>query len=260
MYKQTWQNCHQSICSISFFNQAGQKMGSGTGFKIDNFLVTNNHVFAAQGAVMVNLRFVDIDGNSTLAEKNMTYTEFQAKLELGMPESSWDFAILKLDDTEFSSIPSLTLADSSSIEIGHDIAVLGFQFEQTNLSIKKGILSSKYIRAGVNYMQVDVSVNHGNSGGPLIDVENNTVVGIVTRKHTGLTQAFDNLLQSFDNNITALQAAKGIMGLGGVDPVEALTVSQNQMKITAVEIRRSANVGIGYAYELQHIKDFFDHQ
>lgn len=259
MYKQTWQDCQKSICSISFFNSTHQKMGSGTGFKVNNYLVTNNHVFAAVGAVTVNLRFVEIDGNSTLAEKNMTYAEFQSKLETGMPESSWDFAIIKLDDAEFKNIPSLTLSNSSSIEVGHDIAVLGFQFEQTNLSIKKGILSSKYTRAGVNYMQVDVSVNHGNSGGPLIDVENNTVVGIVTRKHTGLTQAFDNLLQSFDNNITALNAAKGIMGLGGVDPVKVLIVSQNQMKITAFEIRRSANVGIGYAYELQHIKDFFDH-
>ena len=31
-----------------------------------------------------------------------------------------------------------------------------------------------------------------------------------------------------------------------------------QMKITAIEIRRSSNVGIGYAYELKHIKDYFD--
>lgn len=234
-------------------------MGSGTGFKVGDYLVTNNHVFAAQGAIIVNLRFVESDGDTTLAQKNISYDTFQQKLETGMPENSWDFAILKLDEEEFNNIPSLNLSDSNTIGIGDNIAVLGYQFEQTNLSIKKGILSSKYSRAGVDYMQIDVSVNHGNSGGPLIDIETNNVVGIVTRKHTGLTQAFDNLLQSFDNNITALNAAKGMMSMRGIDPVEALIVSQNQMKTTAIEIRRSANVGIGYAYDLKHIKDFFDH-
>jgi hypothetical protein len=177
---------------------------------------------------------------------------------MGLPETSWDYAILTLEDAEFITIPSLTLSDSSTIKIGQRIAVLGFQFDQSNLSIKQGVLSSRYSRAGVKYLQVDASVNQGNSGGPLINIDNNRVVGIVTRKHTGLTNAFDNLLKSFDNNIQALQAALGIMGLGGIDPVNVLIVGQSQIKITAEELRRSANVGIGYAYELDEINHFFE--
>ncbi|MBC3539048.1 serine protease [Rufibacter sediminis] len=259
MYRDTWTNCYSSICSISFFNQLNQKIGSGTGFKVNNFLVTNNHVFQASGASSVELRFVNIDGNSTKFSKILSYQEFQGRLQTGMPEHSWDFAILSLNDTEFSTIPSLTLSDSSKIQIGGKIAVLGFQFDQTNLSIKQGLLSSKYTKAGVKYMQIDASVNHGNSGGPLINVDNNRVVGIVTRKHTGLTNAFDDLIKTFDNNIKVLNVAKGMMSMSGVDPVEALIVSQNQMKITSKEIQRSSNVGIGLAYELDQIKDFFDH-
>jgi hypothetical protein len=107
-------------------------------------------------------------------------------------------------------------------------------------------------------MQIDSSVNHGNSGGPLINIENNQVIGIITRKHTGLTKAFDDLIKSFDNNITALNAAKGIMTMSGnVDPVQALIATQSQLKITAKEIQRSSNVGIGYAYELDQINDYF---
>jgi V8-like Glu-specific endopeptidase len=260
MYRETWTNCHSSICSISFLNQQRQRIGSGTGFKVGNHLITNNHVYHAPGAVNVELRFVHEDGHTTRAVKTVSYLNFQQRLQMGLPENNWEYAILNRDDVEFNTIPSLTLSDSNTIIIGHRIAVLGFQFDQTNLSIKQGILSSRYTRAGVKYMQIDASVNQGNSGGPLINIDNNRVVGIVTRKHTGLTQAFDSLLQSFAGNIQALEAAQGIMGLGGIDPINVLVVSQNQMKITAEELRRSANVGIGYAYELDEINHFFENQ
>lgn len=259
MYRETWNNCHASICSISFLNQAGQKIGSGTGFKVKSYLITNNHVFVAPGAVNVELKFVTENGHSTRAAKIISYVEFKARLNIGMPETSWDYAILRLDDSEFSAIPSLTLADSTSASIGQRIAILGFQFDQTNLSIKQGILSSRYSKANVKYMQIDASVNHGNSGGPLINIDNNRVVGIVTRKHTGLTQAFEELIKSYDDNITALTRVKGGMRLGGIDPFEVLIIGQNQMKATSKEIQRSANVGIGFAYELDLVKDFFDH-
>ena len=258
MYRDTWTNCHSSICSINFLNQQGQRIGSGTGFKIGNYLVTNNHVYVAPGAASVELRFVNEDGHTTRAAKTITYFDFQQRLKIGLPETSWDYATLTLGDAEFNAIPSLTLSDSSTLRIGQRIAVLGFQFDQSNLSIKQGILSSRYLRAGVKYLQVDASVNQGNSGGPLINIDNNRVVGIVTRKHTGLTSAFDNLIQSFANNIQALQAAQGLMGLGGIDPVNVLIIGQNQMKITSEELRRSANVGIGFAYELDEINHFFE--
>jgi len=258
MYRDTWINCHSSICSLNFLNQQGNRIGSGTGFKIGNYLVTNHHVYIAPGAANVELRFVNEDGHTTRAAKTITYLVFQQRLQIGLPETSWDYAILTLNDAEFNAIPSLTLSDSSTIRIGQRIAVLGFQFDQINLSIKQGILSSRYTRVGVKYLQVDASVNQGNSGGPLINVDNNRVVGIVTRKHTGLTNAFDNLFQSFESNMLALQASKGVIELGGIDPIKVLIVGQNQMKSTAKEIRRSANVGIGYAYELDEINHFFE--
>jgi V8-like Glu-specific endopeptidase len=262
MYRDTWNNCHSSICSINFLNQQGIRIASGTGFKVSSYLVTNNHVFNATGAINVELKFVNEDGHTALASKVISYLEFQNRLQIGMPENSWDYAILNLNDNEFRTIPSLTLADSNTIQIGQKVAVLGYQFDQNNLSIKQGILSSRHTRAGVKYLQIDASVNQGNSGGPLINIDNNRVVGIVTRKHTGLTNAFDDLLKSFATNIKALQVSNQgrSVRISGIDPVEVLIISQNQMKSTAEELRRSANVGIGYAFELDEIKNFFDNQ
>jgi hypothetical protein len=259
MYNNSWQKCHHSICSISFLNALGQKIGSGTGFKIKDYLITNNHVYVAPGSSSVELRFVSVDGFSTTASKIIPYLEFQSKLVDCLPEDSWDFAILAIDYPEFDTIPSLELEESKSIKIGDSIAILGFQFDQINLSIKSGILSSRYARAGVKYMQLDASVNQGNSGGPLIDVKTNKVVGIVTRKHTGLTEAFDDLLKSFDGNIHVLQRSMshGGISVAGVNPMNVLVVSQHQMKFASMELRRSANVGIGFAYELDKILEYF---
>ncbi len=225
MFRSTWNSCHQSICSISFFDSSGEKIGSGTGFKSSNFLITNNHVYFASGAATVELKFVKQDGYTTHCRKVFPYTVFQSKLLSGMPESSWDYAILSLDDEEFQSVPNLELSESKEIQIGSQVAILGYQFEQSNLSLKVGILSSRYLKAGVKYLQIDSSVNQGNSGGPLINIETDKVVGIITRKATGLTQAFDELMKSFDINSQILRSGI-IVSVGGVNIYEALAVSQ----------------------------------
>jgi hypothetical protein len=115
------------------------------------------------------------------------------------------------------------------------------------------MISSIYQTGPTNILQIDGSVNHSNSGGPLLDVESGEVLGIITRKATGLTQMFQQLLQSFDENIKALQGAKGKIGLSGVDPIAALVAGQHQMQRVAWEIERSANVGIGYAFNMAHV-------
>lgn len=248
-----WTSIHPSVCSLTF-HAGGTRASSGSGFKVGNRLITNNHVVQVAGATHVTLRFVGLDGSSDVASKMVTTQDFAAKLLDGDPEAAWDFAIYDLSWPEFAAIPSLALAPNTSVGIGDPIALFGFQFDQANLSVHSGVVASRYVNAGVKYIQLDASVNQGNSGGPLIDPSNSLVVGIVTRKATGLTRQFDQLLQSFDQNMQALRGAQSIMKLGGLDPVEALTVSQAQMKAVALEIRRSANVGIGYAYELDRVR------
>jgi len=261
MLTNTWNQCFASICSITFKDKTGDKIGSGTGFKVRNTLVTNNHVYVAPGADKVELRFVREDGFTDGAIKTISYSDFKTRLLIGDGENGWDYAILKLDDTEFAEIPPLELSDSSQIKIGHQVAVFGFQFDQSNLSLKQGVISSRDIKNKVKYLQIDASVNNGNSGGPLIDIQTNKVIGIVTRKHTGLTIAFDNLLTSIHNNLQALNAAAqgGTIMMMGINPIQALTISQQQLKIAATELKRSANVGIGFAFELDLVLDYFNH-
>lgn len=250
-----WHDLHCSVCSITF-SAKGVRLSSGTGFKLLSYLITNNHVIQVPGAEEVTIRFVDDDGHRIKTEKTISYLSFMSRLQDGDPESQWDYAILSLDDNEFTAIPPLTLAHEPPLPIGAKIALLGFHFDQTNLSIHSGILSSKFFQNGVNYLQIDASVNQGNSGGPLIDPETLQVIGIVTRKLTGLTKQFNDLIKSFDEFLRTLEKASqfGSGEIMGVDVLGGFSLTQTQLKRVSLELHRSANVGVGFAYELTKLK------
>ena len=55
MYRDLWQRIHKSVCSITFLKD-NERIASGTGFKINNKLVTNYHVIQVPTATHVQLR------------------------------------------------------------------------------------------------------------------------------------------------------------------------------------------------------------
>lgn len=261
MYKDinnSWNQFYQSVCSITYFKN-GDRLSSGTGFRVGEYIVTNAHVTEVPNADRVRLRFVEQDGFTTFWEKDYTVSQFDRLIVAGQEKSSWDYAVIDIDCDEVKSIPSLSLASSDNLKIGSAICLLGFQFDQQNLSIHSGIISSLYEKAKVDYIQIDAAVNQGNSGGPLIDINTGNVIGIVTRKATGLTKLFDEVIQSFDSNIKYLENFTNIMNINGFNPVNPLIWSQNQMKILSKNIKRSANVGIGYAYKIRKIRESIEY-
>lgn len=255
--RQQWLEHHGSVFSLTFENAEG-RITSGSAFKAGGLLVTNNHVVQVPNARRVLLRSVRVDGNTTEISLDFGHLEFRNMLVDGDPEASWDYALFRVPNQEFAAMPDLTLSQDESVDVGRRVVLFGYQFEQQNLSMHVGYVSSQYDRAGIHYLQLDSSVNHGNSGGPLIDVESGRVVGIVTRKATGLTRQFDQLLQGFQQNIQLLKTmesgpAQGI--IGGLNPVSATLATQVQLQALAREIGRSANVGIGYAYHIRKVRE-----
>lgn len=252
----SWNTFYQSVCSITLFLD-DQRVSSGTGFRVGEYIATNAHVIDLSESKFnkVKLRFVNNDGFSTFLEKTYTSTDFRNLIEDCSDPDKWDFLILRIDCNCIKSIPSLNLDNSDDLIIGNAICLLGFQFEQQNLSIHGGIISSLFKKKEVDYIQIDASVNQGNSGGPLIDVDTGNVIGIVTRKATGFTKLFDKVIESFDDNIQYLKQYNNVMTISGFNPVQPLIWNQNQMKILSKEIKRSANVGIGYAYKIREIRE-----
>jgi S1-C subfamily serine protease len=255
--RELWEQIYPSVCSLTFENANG-RITSGTGFKVGEFLITNNHVIQVPSAERIVIRSVHSDGYSTALNISLSYQEFRTLLIEGDPDTAWDFAILRVTHPEFRALPSVEVADDSDFRIGDQISIFGYQFEQAHLSMHMGNLASEYYRAGVHYLQLDSSVNHGNSGGPLVDVRTGKVRGIVTRKATGLTEQFEALMQSFQQNISQLRAMQkgGIQAvIAGLDPIAAMLATQGQMQRIAIEISRSANVGIGYAYHIDKVRE-----
>lgn len=254
MYRDLWRSIYPSVCCITFLRE-GKRLGSGSGFKAGKWLITNNHVIHVPGATHVNIRFVADDGYTTVAEQEFEVTDF--KLERGSDEDHWDYAIFVLP-SEFQAIPSLQLSEKDDNQIGSSIALFGFQFEQENLSIHAGVIASKSNRGNVRKLQLDASVNRGNSGGPLVDPVTGTVIGIVTRKETGLTGQLENLKQVYESLLQMSQQFRLPPGMSdfacGFDASDALNLILPQFRTIAREIDRSANVGIGFAFELERVR------
>ncbi|MGC4075892.1 MAG: serine protease [Rubrivivax sp.] len=252
----SWLQTQASVLSLTFSDASG-RITSGSGFKVRNVLITNNHVVQVPRATHVQIRSVCSDSFTSAFELNLTYPHFQAAFVEGDPETAWDFAVFRIDGADFARLPSLQLAEDGPVEVGTPIAIFGYQFDQPQQSMHLGHISSQYHRAGVHYLQLDSSVNHGNSGGPLVDTRTGRVVGIVTRKATGLTAQFEQLMQAFGQNIAGLQQLRqgGYVTVGGIDPVATTIAIQEQLRRLAIEISRSANVGIGYAYHVSKVRE-----
>ena len=137
----------------------------GSGFIIDEkgIVVTNNHVI--QDAEDIIIR---VNGDK----------EFKAKVIGSDPLS--DIAILQLDTKE-KFIP-VKFGDSDKARIGDWVIAIGNPFGLGG-TVTSGIISARNRSIGLSryedYIQTDASINSGNSGGPLFDM-NGDVIGINT--------------------------------------------------------------------------------
>jgi hypothetical protein len=100
-----------------------------------------------------------------------------------------------------------------------------------------------------------VGANPSNSGGPVIDPESRELVGWVVRAHTGLDTDFDDLIQQLSKNVEQLANPGARMSIGGVDPVQGLRASMAAMVKVAMNMKRTANVGIAYATAAHHLSN-----
>ena len=154
------------------FQQSSQALGSGFVLDKQGHIVTNFHVI--DGATSIEVRFSNDD---TL------------KATLVGSDPSTDVALLKVNASSGALTP-LVLADSARIEVGDAVVAIGnpFGLERT---VTAGIVSAlqRNVKAPNGYsidhvIQTDAPINHGNSGGPLLDTRGE-VIGINSQIETG---------------------------------------------------------------------------
>lgn len=144
--------------------------GSGIIFSQDGYVITNAHVI----------------GNSKTAYAIRVVTSDGKEYEAGVVgyDSRTDIAVLKMDDAK--GLTPATFGDSSQLEVGQDIIVVGnpggLDYQNTTT---KGVISALDRKLSTSsltkYIQTDAAINPGNSGGPLVNYYGQ-VVGITTSK------------------------------------------------------------------------------
>ncbi len=226
-------------------------LGNGSAFLVEGGLITNNHVIRPPGQVdAICIRFEDSDQPIRLLPE-----DFYNIITAESPESELDYAYVKLEEPEFEGRYRFNLGDVAEIQVGQNILFLGFPFGMPQLTAHMGYTSSIHGQQSRKIIQIDGSVNGGNSGGPLLSIESGNVVGIITRAVTGIIeQEFNNLISALQNNQRVLSKSKSIMSVGGVDPIQGIKASQAAMEQIARNLKRSANVGIGYAFSISPIR------
>jgi S1-C subfamily serine protease len=153
---------------LTIFGQSGDQTVSGTGFFITDqgYILTNNHV--VDGTKEVNI--VLSDGT-------------QEKATIVGTDPYADIAVLKTD----GKVPAVAgLGNSDKLDPGESVIAIGSPLGDFKNTVTVGVVSAtgRSIDSGNGYtienlIQTDAAINHGNSGGPLVNLAGE-VIGINT--------------------------------------------------------------------------------
>lgn len=184
-----------------------EQRGTGSGFIIseDGIILTNAHV--VEGADEMRIRLTD-------------NREFTGKV-LGLDKKT-DIAVIKI---EAKGLPVLKIGSSEALKVGEWVAAIGSPFGLDN-TVTAGIVSAKSRQLPsdqyVPFIQSDVAVNPGNSGGPLFNMKGE-VVGI---------------------NSQIFSTSGGFMGLSFSIPIDLAMQIKDQLIQNGRVIRGRIGVGI----------------
>ncbi len=150
------------------FGRVDRQAGSGVIIDTAGLVITNSHVIFGRHAITVTLD----DG-----------TVLPAKI-VGL-DPVFDVALLSIPVPDKGTLPTASFGESGKLKVGEEVFAIGnpFGLEQT---FTRGIVSAvNRILPGASFslkeplIQTDAAINHGNSGGPLVD-RCGKVVGINT--------------------------------------------------------------------------------
>lgn len=152
---------------VTILNHESQQLegngGSGSGVIIseDGYIITNNHV--VEDAVALSVIFPD--------------SSFHDAAMVGADPLS-DIAIIRVED----SVPAVaTIGDSDTLNAGEQVLAIGSPLGNFRNTVTAGVISALNRSVGrlEGLIQTDAAINHGNSGGPLINLRGE-VIGINT--------------------------------------------------------------------------------
>lgn len=190
-------DARQGVVVVQALVTDGQNIvsGQGTGWAIGTpgqqveYIVTNGHVVEAAYALPQQSSAYTGEVQVIFSQAENDYVTAEV-VYYSAPEEK-DLAILKLPAPTDKRAP-LSIRPSDDVEIGENAWALGYPgitsqnqqystYDPEDATLTQGVISKRNRPAGVDYeaFQIDTYINHGNSGGPLLDEKGN-VIGITT--------------------------------------------------------------------------------
>jgi len=225
-------NALPSVVNVTtdvFSPSGGTGQGVGTGFIVrpDGIVVTNCHV--VEGATKI-----------TVFTSAKHPDRFDARVIGG--DCEHDLAVLKIDAT---NLPTLPLGNSGDLVLGQDVVAIGYALAlEGGPTVTAGIVSSldrtvqvqdpncdvcrNFTRTYSSVIQTDAAINHGNSGGPLLNMQGQVVginsAGADTAQSIGFAIAIDSAKSAIQQAIDSPLAPTGYLGVQTADVTSALAM------------------------------------
>jgi len=205
--------------------QTGQGVGTGFIVRSDGIVVTNCHV-------------VEDGTKITVSTSAKNPEHYDARVIGG--DCEHDLAVLKIDGNDLPTVP---LGNSSDMVLGQRVIAIGYALAlQGGPTVTTGIVSAldrtvqvqdpnctvckNFSRTYSSVIQTDAAINHGNSGGPLLNMEGQVVginsAGDDNAQSIGFAIAIDSAKDAIDHAIASPLAPTGYLGIQTADLTPAM--------------------------------------
>jgi serine protease Do len=203
--------------------QAGGETGRGVG---TGFIVRSN------GVIVTNCHVVEGGSKVTVSTSDEEPRRFDARVIGG--DCEHDLAVLKVDAT---GLPTVALGNSDDLRLGQEVIALGYALAlEGGPTVTTGIVSSldrtvqaqdpgcpttvcgeDQVRTYADVIQTDAAINHGNSGGPLVDMAGRVVginsAGNDSAENIGFAIAIDSAKETIDRAVSEPLAPSAYLGV-----------------------------------------------
>ena len=243
-------------------------MGSGTGFLIDNkgTILTCWHVLQPVLIISNNqisgYRKIIVEFNN--GQKSEYVISAAIINKAGKVLVSYDICTIKPEVIFKTPTDFLKIGSYSNLKEGEEVITCGYPFGIPKAFITKGIVSTKLqdtsayvdntshtlIRTPVNHALMDITMNKGNSGGPVIKLGNSIltdeVIGVADFIITPVGQDITNLL----GDLNKANNSGGSVQIMGIDP--------NQSMSKIAQVLTNISNGISGCVSIEYLKNLND--
>jgi Trypsin-like peptidase domain len=259
MYQNIWKENHGSVCSIVFYGKSQSKLMGLTGFLAGKFIFTDDIIYNVKDAIEVKFTFYNINGLTPSREFILPIKKFKNLLPRKSEFDNLGIVVIAADFLELKDFKSLAFCRRCNNAIGKNVVIINYQFDQDNLAVNAGMISSYYIdEKKLSYLQFHGTIKAGISGSPVLDVETGVVIGVVTNRLLSMVKSYKELMRITNTNLQMLGEVEGKWQIDNIDLVQVLIANQNQIKQITKQFMNGMSIKVGFALEVSQIVDFLE--